>query len=690
MSNKNLWTRAITFALLLAIVVVGMPTANPSALAQEDSSSSYPSENPQFDLELGVPAVDPPIMDPLGREDEEITLSGQSVRVPANAVWVMFRDETDPSSLHDWVRISGNSASGLYHYAHQSNGAPRNYSMYEWNWQVPSIPENAQVYLTYKIRADSGNQNPGLAEIDRLRWYFRRLSDGARFSLGHNAAFVVGGPTWIEDAVERTSDFRELGVNERFGLDIVSDQQGSVESPFHLDSWGIYYIPAQGSTATPTPTQPATSTPWPTNTPTPTRTTVATATPTRTPTRTAVPTASPTRTPTATPWPTPRPCPAGGCKVFLPIVKKQNPVVCHPGWWGYWSEIVETFPHLAARVNVHETILIQGNSALNGFINIGDPVCIPSDPDQAWFEENGLTALFDQPRSFFLVSNLALIALDGPLPIGDAIVVGRVAREGVSLARIVKTTAPIVGVTVLGWLGLRNIPPNTPIIVSSQVHPMNAALGRYNQFTATKMSSFSLAGRYFVLPWSGGAIPEDSVEVIWIERPQSSLVSRGFVLVPTWREGVIFPQGLAPEYLHDYAIVRGNGHLDDTNSGIGRPEMRRADASQIATIGMTNPIQCWKKRPEPGRWGSARALVYQTASGLVTFLHNLDNNDRTFLRGNIPEDDLEEFDRDWRMVTATHWEPCNPIERNLILMILDEVLDYLGIPHSPVEINKPE
>ncbi len=392
---------------------------------------------------------------------------------------------------------------------------------------------------------------------------------------------------------------------------------------------------------------------------------------------------------TPTPVPTPRPCPPGGCKTYLPLISKQNPVVCHPGWWGYWSTIVETFPQLAGRTNIPETILITGNSALNGFINIGDPVCLPSDPDQAWFEENGLTAIFDQPRSIFLLSNLALVALDGPLPFGDAVVVGRLARNGAQVARIVRKTIPLVGVTVIGWLGLRNIPPNTPVVVSSQVHPMNLALGRYNQTTTTKMSSFSLAGRYFILPWNGGTIHEDAVEAIWVERPQSSLASRGFVLIPNWEQGVVFPQSMPPEYLHDYTIARGNGHLDDTNSGIGRPEMRRADAAQIAAIGMTNPIQCWKKRPEAGRWGSARALVYQTATGVITFLHNLDVNDRTFLRGNIPQDDLEEFNNDWRSVTASHWEPCDPMERNLILVVLDEVLDYLGIPHSPVE-NKPE
>ena len=389
--------------------------------------------------------------------------------------------------------------------------------------------------------------------------------------------------------------------------------------------------------------------------------------------------------------PSPRPCPTGGCKNHLPLVSKQNQVLCHPGWWGYWSTIVETFPQLAGRTNIPETSLITGNSALGGFINIGDPVCLPSDPEQAWFEENGLTALFDQPRSFFLLSNLALVALDGPLPFGDAVVVGRLASNGAQVARIVRKAIPLVGVTVIGWLGLRNIPPNTPVVVSSQVHPMNQALGRFNQTTVTKLSSFSLAGRYFILPWNGGTIPEDAVEAIWIERPQSSLVSRGFVLIPNWEQGVIFPQSMPPEYLHDYAIVRGNGHIDDTNSGIGRPEMRRADAAQIAAIGMTNPIQCWKKRPEPGRWGSARALVYQTATGVITFLHNLDVNDRTFLRGNIPQDDLEEYDTDWRMVTASQWEPCDPFERNLVLLVLDEVLDYLGIPHSPVgQTNKPE
>lgn len=180
MSSKKFWSWMLASILVLAIVVVGsMPAANPAALAQD---STYPDENPQFDLQLGVPESEPPILDPFGWEDKEIT-SGPAqggLRIPANAVWVMFRSESDPSALGDWVRISGNSSDGQYHYAHQSNGAPRHYSMYEWHWQVPSIPQDATVFLTAMVRADSSNVNPGVNEIDRLRWYLRRFSDGTR------------------------------------------------------------------------------------------------------------------------------------------------------------------------------------------------------------------------------------------------------------------------------------------------------------------------------------------------------------------------------------------------------------------------------------------------------------------------------------------------------------------------------
>lgn len=665
---RKFGSRVAIAILMLAVVTTGLPVANPvgaqgGGTTQElISSGDQPAPTPTPMASGSLSAESVPILD--------APIEGEAQEAPESANWVLFRDEYAPTFIHDWWMDNQYPYSGNVRYTH-GYASPRDFSMYESSWMMGTtpIPSNTtRIVVTVAVRPEVYTASPNGA--NHIVIYIAPYGEPRLVGWNIGNSLTNHPFSWERFDLTVPEPYLSALKGKRFGLDIVVYNRELVPSVFSVDRFGAWFeAPDPVPTWTPSPT--------PTRTPSPT--------PTRTPT--------PWPTASATPWPTPRPCPSGGCKIFFPRVKKQNPVQCHPGWWGYWSEVVETFPHLAARTNIPETILIPGNIGLDGFIDIGDPVCLPNDPNQAWFEENGLTAIFDQPRSLFIVSNLALVALDGPLPLGDAVVIGRLARNGAQVARIIKTAAPIVGVTVLGWLGIRNVPASTPVVTYHGVFPINPGMGWFNQTTVTKFG-LDPSQRYFLYRWDGTEIPDDAVEAIWFERPQSTIIPGGFVLRPNWEDGAIFPMALEETYLQDYSVLRGNGHLDDTSSGIGRPEQRRALAQAIANVGYANPQQyeCWKRLPEPGRWGSARALVYRTAQGIVTFLHNLDTGDRTLLEGDIPGDDQAEYERDWRMATAAHWAPCDPIETNFVIQIMDDVLDYLGIPHSPVgmEVNKPE
>ena len=279
---------------MLSIIVSPLrPAQKAEAQGQAPNSTSTdtPTATPTTIPEMAVtPPGEAPTATPEGAPEREVTetqdfvtsaelIPAESWRAPEDITWVMFRSETDATSLHDWRRTQGGAQSGEWKYTHSDLGTPRNHTMYEWTWAVDSIPPDAQVHLVFFVTSNDSGSVPPVEEMDLLRMYFRRLRDGLREPVTIVAAHVVAG-SWFAIDLDRTADWVVLN-KEKFGLDVVADVRGQVASEFSLDSWGVYYVAPAGSTPTPT----ATSSP----------------TPAATPTATAMPTRTPSPTPIATP-----------------------------------------------------------------------------------------------------------------------------------------------------------------------------------------------------------------------------------------------------------------------------------------------------------------------------------------------------------------------------------------------------
>ena len=280
------FTRALIGLLVLAIVIVSSVQPASKATAQVEAPNSTPTATPTATVPTTIPEMrvtvegDLPTSTPEGAPEgvtvdqdfltADDMMPAESWRVPENITWVMFRSETDATSMHDWRRTQGGAQSGEWKYTHPNLGTPRDHSMYEWTWAVEDIPQDAEVHLVFFVTSNHTGSQPPVGEMDLLRMYFRRLRDGRREPVTTVAAHVVAG-NWFAVDLNRTADW--VGLNrEKFGLDVVSTQQGQHGVQFSIDSWGVYYIPPAGSTPTPTQMPTATAAATPTRTPSPTLT----------------------------------------------------------------------------------------------------------------------------------------------------------------------------------------------------------------------------------------------------------------------------------------------------------------------------------------------------------------------------------------------------------------------------------
>lgn len=118
------------------------------------------------------------------------------------------------------------------------------------------------------------------------------------------------------------------------------------------------------------------------------------------------------------------------------------------------------------------------------------------------------------------------------------------------------------------------------------------------------------------------------------------------------------------------------GHLKE--GAAGRVAQRNDLAASVNGSAL-NPNQCWK-RPgnQPNADSPARALVYTTGRYVVTFLWNLQDGNVTFMEGNVPQDQVDDWDDHPNSWSGTYWEPCASYERNLTIEKILQALEYMG------------
>jgi hypothetical protein len=119
----------------------------------------------------------------------------------------------------------------------------------------------------------------------------------------------------------------------------------------------------------------------------------------------------------------------------------------------------------------------------------------------------------------------------------------------------------------------------------------------------------------------------------------------------------------------------GTGHLNE--GSLGRILQRGEIAAAIAAVASTQSGECWI-RPEMGSLipcSGAVALVFRTHLGEVTFLWNLKDGSYNFLAGNVPRDQLENFEWEPRGSNSIRWIPCH--EAGPYCTLQQEVVQHL-------------
>jgi len=124
-------------------------------------------------------------------------------------------------------------------------------------------------------------------------------------------------------------------------------------------------------------------------------------------------------------------------------------------------------------------------------------------------------------------------------------------------------------------------------------------------------------------------------------------------------------------------IPAGLSHLTEGNPK--RIQQRKALAVQIAETLNSSPekadVQCWSRgwQAGPGSTVPARALVIED----ITFLHNLQTGDRTLMKGNVPLDQLSDWEFDPR--TGVMWQPGDQFEKETTMRALFETLEFYDL-----------